>query len=277
MIRREEWLSAAQALPIGSKRRIKHGFETTAAMDVWNNEDSWSCWCHRCNEGGRINKQHQRVRRTIVEPDRVAAVPATVIRLADASRWEQQRVWNLLCRKGCPPGVIPEEALWYDRSVDRLMLRSDDVALGRALDSHRLPKWLPYGAWHGKPMMWSTRTGAEETEPADSAPLGSLILTEDALSAYKVAKAIDTYAPRSSLDVVATLGTSITDRFLPYCLSRPAVLCMYDGDPAGLRGYRGMRRRLDVWQQAVVDLRPEQGDPKNNDLAVIAERLEAWL
>lgn len=277
MIRREEWLAAAQALPVGGKRRIKHGFEATAAMDVWNNEDSWSCWCHRCHEGGRVAKQHQRVRRAVVEPDRVSPVPATVIPLEEASRWEQQRAWNLLCRKGCPPGVIPEEVLWYERSVDRLMLRSDDVALGRALDSLRTPKWLPYGAWHGKPMMWSTRTSAEETEHADSAELGSLILTEDALSAYKVAKAIDIYAPKSSLDVCATLGTSITDRFLPYCLGRPAVLCMYDGDPAGLRGYRGMRQRLAVWQQPVVDLRPEHGDPKNNDLAAIAEALQKWI
>jgi hypothetical protein len=52
---------------------------------------------------------------------------------------------------------------------------------------------------------------------------------------------------------------------------------MYDGDAAGLRGYRAMRQRLAVWQQPVMDLRPEQGDPKNNDLATIAERLEKWL
>lgn len=277
MIPRQEWLAAAQALPIGGKRRVRHGFEATAAMDVYNQEDRWSCYCHRCHEGGVVWKQHQRVRRAVVEPDRVAPVPAGVIRLAEASRYEQQRVWELLCRKGCPPGVIPEEVMWYERTVDRLMLRSEDVALGRALDGYRLPKWLPYGAWHGKPMVWSTRTSAGATEPADSAPLGSLILTEDALSAYKVAKAIDIYAPGSSLDVCATLGTTITDRFLPYCLQRPAVLCMYDGDAAGLRGFRGMRQRLDVWGQSVLDMRPEAGDPKNNDLAVLAERLEEWL
>jgi hypothetical protein len=246
-------------------------------MDVWNNEDRWSCYCHRCHEGGVVYKEHQRIRQAVVEPDRVGPVPAGAFRLAEASAFEQQQIWSLLCRKGCAPGVIPEETIWYDRSVRRILLRDEDVCLGRALDPNRLPKWLPYGAWHGKPMIWATRTGAAGTPAADSAESGLLILTEDALSAYKVAKSIDTYAPGSSASVVATLGTTITDRFLPYCLGRQAVLCMYDGDPAGLRGYRAMRQRLAVWQQPVVDMRPEHGDPKNNDLAAIAERLQEWL
>lgn len=266
-LHRDEWLREAQRLSIGQKKRVRHNAESSAAMDVYNNDDSWSAFCHRCHEAGRVMKVHQSIMRRVQEPDRVTPVPATVIRFADATQYEQNRMWSLLIQKGCPPGVIPEELLWYERSVNRLMLRTPDglLALGRALDSWRTPKWLPYGAWFGKPMVWQTRAGA-----------GVTVLAEDALSSYKVAKAIELYAPGSSVRVIATLGTRITEAFLPY-VAGDTILCMYDGDKAGLDGFHAMRQRLRVWGKPVVDLRPPVGDPKNNDLATLAERLGRWL
>jgi hypothetical protein len=264
-LHRDDWLREAQKLSVGQKKRVRHGFEASAAMDVYNNADSWSAYCHRCHESGRVVKVHQSILRRVEEPNRVTPVPATVIRFNDATQYEQQRMWRLLCEKGCPPGVIPEELLWYERSVNRLMLIQNDQCLGRALDKWRSPKWLPYGAWHGKPMVWQTRTGA-----------GVTVLVEDALSGYKVAKAIECFAPASSVRVIATLGTRITDAFLPYIV-KDTVLCMYDGDKAGLDGFEAMRKRLRVWGAPVLDLRPPLGDPKNNDLAVLAERMQRWL
>ena len=276
-LHRGEWLAQAQRLAVGRKQRVRHGFEASAAMDVYNDTEKWSAYCHRCHEGATVYKEHQQVRRVIVEPDRIAPVPATLIRLSDATEYEQRRCWELLCRKGCPPGVVPEEMLWFDRSVQRLMLRSGTLALGRSLDQRRLPKWLPYGAWHGLPMTWTTRSDAGGTRHAASVKSTSLILTEDALSAHKVAKAIDCYAPNAALSVVATLGTIITDRFLPNVIGRPAVICMYDGDPAGEAGFLSMRKRLSVWGQPVLDMRPLKGDPKNNDLAEIIRKLEGFI
>lgn len=270
-LHRDDWLREAQRLSVGQKKRVRHGFEPNAAMDVHNNADSWSAYCFRCHESGRVDKVHQSILRRVEEVDRVSPVPATVMRFADATQYEQQRMWRLLVEKGCPPGVIPEELLWYSRDVNRLVLMqglpgtSTTQALGRALDKWRTPKWLPYGAWFGKPMVWQTRTGA-----------GVTVLVEDALSGYKVAKAIEHYAPASSVRVIATLGTRITDAFLPYIV-QDTVLCMYDGDKAGLDGFHAMRKRLSVWGKPVIDLRPPLGDPKNNDLAVLAERMQRWL
>lgn len=269
MLHRDDWLKAAQSLAVGQKRRIRHAFERTNALDVYNNEDSWSAYCHRCHQHGWVQKEHQSVRRAVVEPDRVAPVPATIKRLADASEHERRQAWALLIQKGCPPGVIPEEDLWIDQSVRRVMMchgsGSAQRVLGRALDSHRLPKWLPYGAWHGLPMVWTTRTGA-----------GAQVIVEDALSGYKVAKAIQVYAPGSSLGVVATLGTVITDRFLPSLVGKE-VLCMYDPDKAGMDGLVAVRKRLNVWGCGVHDLRPVTGDPKNETLEALFERLEKYL
>ena len=250
---------------MGGKSRIRHGFERTAAMDVFNSDDRWSCYCHRCHEGGVVFKEHQRVRRAVVEPDRVQPVPAGCFHITDASRFESQQIWDLLIQKGCPPGVIPEEELWYDRTSRRVLMYRETVALGRALDPNRLPKWLPYGAWSGAPMVWTTRDGA-----------GGMVLVEDALSGYKVAKAIELLAPRSSLAVVAILGTRISDRFLPYCMGR-RIICMFDGDSAGARGYTAVRRRLGAWGNEVHNCAPSKGDPKNMELGQIIQRLEDFV
>lgn len=271
-LHREDWLHLAQRVPVGGKARVRHGHERTTAMDVWNNEDSWSAYCHRCHESARVMKQHQRPRRAVVDADRVQAVPADALRLAEASAIQQREAWALLCEKGCPPGVIPEEVLWYSERARRLILKSGSVALGRALDANRLPKWLPFGEWRGLPMVWTTRTGAVGMVPAHGVT-PALVLAEDALSAYKIAKAIDTYRPASPVQVCATLGTRITDRFLPYCLNRTLV-GMYDGDGAGLRGFQSMRQRLRVWGAPIIDRSPAKGDPKDMELADIFAKLE---
>lgn len=269
---RSEWLHLAQRVPIGGKMRVRHGSERTCAMDVFNNDEDWSAYCHRCHEAGRVPKQHQRIRRAIVDEDRVQAVPADCLRLAEASALQQRETWALLCDKGCPPGVLPEEVLWYSERARRLILRSGSVALGRALDLNRLPKWLPFGEWRGLPMVWTTRTGAAGTAPAPGVT-PALVLVEDALSAYKVAKAIDLHKPNSSIQVCATLGTRITDRFLPYCMNRTLV-GMYDGDGAGRRGFQSMRQRLRVWGAPIIDRSPAKGDPKDMELADIFAKLE---
>ena len=217
-------------------------------------------------------KVHQSVLRKVVEPNRIQPILATTMRFTEATQYEQNRIWTLLVQKGCPPGVIPEELLWYERSVNRLMIRQGNQALGRALDSWRIPKWLAFGEWQGKPMLWQTRTPVREMAPAPGARQGWAI-AEDALSAYKIAKAIEVYWPQCRVGVMATLGTSVTAAALPY-MAGTDVACMYDGDLAGLNGFKAMRKRLNVFGGFTMDARPTKGDPKNMTLEHIAERLE---
>lgn len=102
--------------------------------------------------------------------------------------------------------------------------------------------------------------------------VGQMVLVEDALSAFKVAKAVEVYAPTSLYSVVATLGTVATSASLKYLAGRD-VLCMYDGDQAGAEGSAGLRRRLNVFGGEFRDVRPQSGDPKDMSLQEIAE----WL
>jgi len=233
-------------------------------MDVYNNEDSWSAWCFRCHAGGRVQKEHQTLRKPVQDTDRIGPIPADTIHLNDTYGFEYAQIWRLLTQKGCPPGVIPGESIWYSRSARRIMLLYGRRALGRAIDPNRQPKWLMYGDWHGAPKLWVTRAPAGGMAPAPGVR-STWALTEDALSAYKVAKAISTFAPSSSVCVAATLGTALTDRTLPLFMNSD-ILCLYDGDDAGLEGFRGMRQRLAVFGSTVQDLRPATGDPKDRPL-----------
>jgi len=99
-----------------------------------------------------------------------------------------------------------------------------------------------------------------------------MVLVEDALSSYKVAKAIEHYAPESNVSVLATLGTTVTSLLLPMVQGRD-VLCMYDGDKAGADGSAAVKRRLAVFGGSFKDIRPTRGDPKAMTLEAIYERL----
>jgi DNA primase len=96
-----------------------------------------------------------------------------------------------------------------------------------------------------------------------------MVLVEDVLSSYKVAKAIELYAPESSVSVAAVLGTVVTSASLRLVAGRD-VLCMFDGDSAGAVGSRELQQRLAVFGGSFTDIRPEQGDPKDQSLEEIA-------
>ena len=252
-MRRDEWLMQAQQLCVGQKKRIHHGFERTAAMDIYNNADSWSCYCHRCKQGAKVWKEHQHINVQRVDADRVQAVPADVIRLADASPHIQREIRTFLVTKGIGPDVINEDVLWYSKDANRLLLLWGGRAMGRALSLNQQPKWLMYGEWQNQPRVWMTK---------DSGCTGTLVITEDALSAHKIAYAIST----RPVGVLATLGTNLTQRTLMLMLGLGIrhVLCAYDGDAAGDAGASAIRQRIQPFGIAYSRvLLPRDLDPKD--------------
>lgn len=257
----DEWLHHAKRLAVGRKRRVRHNEERDCAMDVWNNGDSYSAHCHRCHLSGWVPKQHQQLNVQRVDPNRVQAVPADCLHITQATQYEQSQIWKLLTEKGCPPGVVPEEHLWFSRSTNRILLRQGSQGLGRALSPLQQPKWLAFGDWWNKPRLWFTRY--RDAGPMVLAPTVQkvLVVAEDALSAYKIAKACDTYSVDA--DVCATLGTVLTTTSLNVVVSNyKSVICMYDPDDAGAIGFTSMRKRLAVFGVSVVDARPTNCDPK---------------
>jgi hypothetical protein len=122
------------------------------------------------------------------------------------------------------------------------------------------------GKWFGQPKAWWTRY-------RDAGPM---VLVEDALSSYKVAKAIEHYAPESAVSVLATLGTTVVPGLIPVLAGRD-IICMYDGDRAGADGASSVRRRMAVFGGKFVEARPESGDPKDMTLENLYERIKGNL
>lgn len=269
MIPREEWLHHAKRLAVGAKRRVNHGCGRTASLDVYNSGDCWSCWCFRCHDGGRVVKEHQTLIVRQEDTSRVHPVPATALHISQVSAYEQRQIWDLLIRKGCPPGIIPEEMLWYDKTTRRILVRQGRIALGRALNEQQFPKWMGYSDTGRMPPLFWTRY-------PDVEPMGPVILVEDSLSALKVAKAVQHYAPESSVSVAAVLGTVLTVSSLRMVAGRD-VLCMFDGDEAGKVGSEVLKKRLAVFGGRFIDIRPEKGDPKDLSLEEIWERLSSLV
>lgn len=268
MIPKEEWLDAAKRLAVGQKRRIRHGCGRTPALDIYNSGDCWSAYCFRCKERGWVPKEHQTLTIRQEDTSRVHPVPATALHISQASQYEQKQIWDLLIRKGCPPGIIPEEMLWYDKSTRRILIRQGRIALGRALSEQQSPKWMGYSDTGRIPPLFWTRYQAAE-------PTGPVILVEDSLSALKVAKAVQHYAPESSLSVAAVLGTVVVPASLRLILGRD-VMCMFDGDAAGKAGSDELKKRLSVFGNAFYDMRPRTGDPKDMSLEEIACKLNLY-
>lgn len=266
MLPREDWLAQAQHLCIGQKKRIRHNHERTLALDVYNNDDSWSCYCHRCKEGGIVWKQHQHIRVARVSPDRVQPVPADAIRIRDATPYIQRQIWSLLIKKGIAPEIINEELLWYSEEVHRILLLHEGRALGRALSPVTQPKWMMYGQWWQMPRLWLTKYHT-------SAPI---VLTEDALSAHKVAYSLHNL----NISVAATLGTRMTDSVLTLLLTGKIskLLVMYDGDPAGTAGANAIKQRMRPFGIPCdkVDL-PYGLDPKDCSISQIQRLIEEKL
>jgi len=262
----EEWLSEAQRLPVGRRKRVRHNFESDCAMVVGHDSDEWWAYCHRCHESGKVQKTHQFVRSGPQEAARVAAVPADTIHISNAGRFEQQRIWNLLISKGISPGIIPEDQLWYSRSTTRIVLRYGSQGLGRALSPGQTPKWVQYGRW-AQQGMWIAQY-AGETAP--------VLVVEDALSAYKVA-----YAMRDcALTVATVLGTRMTPDMLVFLVNNQTkdLLCMFDGDRAGDRGMEAFRTRSRPFGIRLQNVPVPRGlDPKDLQVESIRELLRDYL
>lgn len=249
----DEWLHHAQRLAVGQSARVRHKNELTPAMSVRNMPDRWTCYCHRCHEGGVVMKTHAVLTR-LPDQKRFMPWPEDAKPLEEWPLYEQETVYKFLLEKGidCQEHLSAIPVL-YSRSQGRLILGSSQGWLGRATRG-QLPKWTGYG--YPAP--------AYGAAPADGAGGRDVVLTEDYLSALKVRWA----CAREGLDVVAQalLGTELRDRHLLDLLgagTARAVLFL-DGDKAGDRGNVLVSKRLrGAGIRTIVARTPRESDPKD--------------
>lgn len=251
-IHSSEWLDQAKKVPVGQKRRVYHGAEMTPAMDVWNNEDSWSCYCHRCHAGGKVYKQFlQRVnpeqpvyRKYLNTKDLI-----TIDELYSTDKLKYKRLMKLLHDKGMSMITIAALKPMYNKVDDRLVFRFKGVDIGRDCTGLHGAKWLVYHSDNPSGYVYLQGKNPYCTrEP--------VILCEDLFSAQKVRY----YTGWSSLFL---MGTNFKDETAHFLMSRLPVIAT-DGDAAGWAARKVIRTRCEMFNIPVQSVGVPVGlDPKD--------------
>lgn len=249
-----EWLDDAKRVPVGQHRRVYHGAERRPNLVVWNNEDSWSCYCHACHTGGKVYKQ------VLQRP----AVSAPVYRkylnesdcctlpyLARTHREKYKRLVLLLHKKHMSTALLAKYKPLYNLVDDRVVFRFNGVSIGRDVTERSHAKWLKY--YDDEPMEFVYLRGENTQQLREP-----VILTEDLFSAMKVTH----YTGHSSL---CCLGTRIHDSIVSFITAdRFYPILAFDGDEAGDAAKRAASKRLSLRGVEYSAVRVPDGlDPKD--------------
>lgn len=267
-LHRSEWLEDAKKVPVGQHRRVYHGAEPTPALVLWNNEDSWSCYCHRCHEGGKVYKQ------VLEKVDESVPVYRKYFNLKDtcslsdlASKHpdKYKRMVLLLHDKGMSTALFKGYNVKYNLVDDRLCFIFNGVVIGRDCRNTGNAKWLMYHSDNQSSHVYlQGRKTGKTCEP--------VIFTEDLFSAIKV----NHYTGFSTLWIQGTrLSDDIILRFIEPINTmenlrdkssrlNPVAVLSLDSDSAGYSAVRSITNRFNLLGLPIrnVDI-PVGLDPKD--------------
>lgn len=258
------WLRACKRLPIGGSARIRCCGRDKAAV-IYNKEASWEMYCNRCKQPQFERKQFvQQIKHVVERP--VQAAPADLIRIGDASAEVQSLAYSMLATKGIMPDMV-EDVLWSNTSKRLVFPISSSLFLGRAMTPAQHPKWVQYGG----------KSSFGYIAPVKQ-PVQGIVLTEDLLSAKKVAHASNKFGS-GDIVVVTLLGTRLDQKLkLLIAQNNWPTLLMLDGDTAGYDGIKRIRRELKAFTGLNVGEFTQAGDdPKDMDIATILGALNGFF
>lgn len=257
------WLRAAKALAVGQSARFRCCGRTPAGV-IYNKPDSWQLYCFRCHTSLTERKQYV----SLVQPEvlpRVLPAPAQLIQIHQTSAELQAQLYGFLVSKGIWPEMAG--AVYYSEQLKRLVWDlQNGTYLARALHSYQQPKWVQLGA-----SAQYAAAGASDILKCSKPP--AIVLTEDWLSALKVAYVAEKYSSSPPITAIALLGTRLS---LPLKakliqLGKP-VLLMLDPDEAGWAGAKMVQRTLKPFLP--VHDRVLRDDPKACNISEILEGLK---
>lgn len=258
------WLRAAKRLPVGGVERFRCCGSTKAAV-IFNKPDAWEMYCHRCKSSPKERKQFVQMARVQNEP-RVQPAPADLIRIGDASAEVQSAAYTLLATKGIMPDMV-EDVLWSGTSKRLVFPISSSLYLGRAMTPAQQPKWVQFGG----------KSSFGYITPVKQ-PVQGIALTEDLLSAKKVAHASNRFGS-GDIVVVTLLGTRLDQKLkLLIAQNNWPTLLMLDGDTAGYDGIKRIRRELKAFTGlSVGEFTVPGDDPKDMEIATILGALDGFF
>ena len=260
----EEWLRDAQRVPVGQGRRVYHGAESRPNLAVYNNSDSWSCWCHACGVGAHVPKQ---VLQAVPEaPPQLhkylsASDCVTLSELARGHSEKFRRLVLLLHKKRMSTALIAPYKPVYNLLDNRLVFTFNGNSVGRDCTERHHAKWFHYHSTERMDFLYLQGENTYSTrEP--------LILVEDLFSAIKVNK----YTGYSTLWCQGTHVSDAIIGFITYPSRAFYPVLAFDGDDAGDKARRTASKRLGIRgvEFCAVEI-PDDLDPKDLSHAELNE------
>lgn len=249
-----EWLPLAQALPIGGKRRVRHGAEHRENMVVQNRKDRWTAYCFACHEYAVKYKDCVKLTEDAPQnPSVIASKPPVFVPMNDPNT-PIADVVKFLYSKHMSLSLLNKYNPMWETTKQRLCLHLQDVLIGRDIYGRDKAKWYNYAQACSYALI-------PEENPSKS---GIITLAEDVFSAIKIKH----YWPE--VTSIALLGTVMHNDLLEYIKENAKfVAIMLDADKAGIEGASKIRRKLNLHGVPNFSFFPYEGDPKDQS--------EAWF
>lgn len=249
------WLPQAKALEIGQRERADHDCGDGRTLLVQHKSTGWTGWCHRCNDDGWVPHPPESLSakiarltaaRVIEDTARENPQPPRPANL-DPRTWPlEARVW--LYKAGMSNDAIQAAGFYYHERMERVVLP--------VYQDGQPVYWQARGFDLGRPKYInpSVDKTALTARYGGVVPVGgTLVLTEDILSAWKVGRECPAWC---------LLGTNFPPTLFAEVLRlRPTVYCWLDPDGAGQRGITKIIKKLRGYGIEVIRLKSEQ-DPK---------------
>ena len=252
MLPRSEWLHLAERIAVGSSFRVPHTCGAGSPMKIQNKAEAYSAWCHRCQDGGFVSKEHVRYKPVQQESTRTS-LPRTAVPFLETSTAVQQHCYRFFIGKGIDPNMLPLHDLLWDEHTHRVIFRTSQGASGRVVQEGVFPKWVHYYV--------QGNIGSHAVFGTGS----TVVFTEDILSAIK-------YSYSCGCRAIALLGTKLAPDV--QVDSTDSVFIALDGDKAGRDGSLCTRRRL-LFRgiKSTIVHTPEDKDPKDLSIRELRESL----
>lgn len=264
----EDWLHYTQQLSTGQRVRVPHDCGEGDCMVVSKDGNEARAYCHRCGGVGFYREQESLAEQLARSQREASAdntaratleLPQPMEPLSNAPK--ELAVW--FYKMGLSPSRVQELGLYWCPSIGRVVLpiRQDDHVVFWLARSHkRTPKWLgPDVPKTGLTFKYGVGKG------------DTIVLTEDALSAWKVGQVTEAWS---------LLGTKAHARVVHELMQQGKRLAVWLDDDRGRKngsnpGQEAARKIAKTLRELGEDVRniTSDRDPKFHDLDYIRSKL----
>lgn len=250
----QTWRHHCPDVAPGRKARVEHDCGTGRTLIVSNGDEGYSAWCFRCNDKGFI-------------PHPAPTLAERLARLVQVRSAEDEATAS----PALPEPRVTDPQLWPDQPrvwLYKAGFSNDDIIALGAYWNPRLSRVVMPVMRDGEVVYWQARGFIKErakyiNPPIDRATLCAkypgrrhasvLVLTEDMLSAYRVARLTTAWSIMGTV-IPPAVALDAVQQGLP-------IIVMLDPDAAGRKGASNVTRALrDLGGNVAVATAPR--DPK---------------